>query len=482
MDIKLTQRNNETIGVFTFFDHSNRDPKITAYHQKVTTYFQIPVNYISIDYRYINHGGAIERTIKGLYNQVDYLIFWDNDNIPLKKDIIDIIYDKIKDKRSIFSNAVNSNHIHQNHQYAAANAFSISSELYKKLGEPHLADMVKRSDTCEQATFACQELGYNVCLVYPTSFYELTDDEMKETGNPKFWNLGNGKDYQLKYGLCTQYGDLFYHAGMANIKRGGQLFIQKCEEILSHKKETLQCIIASVGMDDLLEITLPLNKEYFDDFIVITTKEDIKTQEVCLKNNVRFITTDLFYKDGTKFNRGACYNLALKYLKYNNSWVLFLDSDIVLSKDYRSKLELERLDKNKCYGVARRFCWTYNEWIEYKENRKNINDLLRVPGYMCGFYQLWHQDSECLKDKVEVYPGNYPSTEQSDIAFLYNWCQPPDPKPEKQDHLDVIHLGPPSIFNNGKDNCKLPELNGMKFKDLPDLRHHEFFKECKFYD
>ena len=33
-------KNNEKMAFFTFFDHSNRNPLITEYHEKVTKYFK----------------------------------------------------------------------------------------------------------------------------------------------------------------------------------------------------------------------------------------------------------------------------------------------------------------------------------------------------------------------------------------------------------------------------------------------------------
>jgi hypothetical protein len=54
----------------------------------------------------------------------------------------------------------------------------VDKELYLKLGKPTFLETF-RSDIGEELTWKCEEMGYNVCLSYPTEFYPLTDEEMK---------------------------------------------------------------------------------------------------------------------------------------------------------------------------------------------------------------------------------------------------------------------------------------------------------------
>jgi hypothetical protein len=231
MEIKISNKNGENLAFFTFHDPRNRSNEILSWQKRVMDFYNIPVNYLEIDYRMVNHGGAIEWVIKTFGDKIDYFTFFDNDCIPTNKNVIDIIYDKIKDKKTIFGGVQNSNHIHENHPIICPSSLSLSSKLYKDLGQPHLGDLIKRSDTCEELVWKCQEQGFNICYVWPKSYYELTPEEMKETGNPQKWNCGNG----LYYGMCTQYGDLFFHRGVQNIKRGGDIFIEKCKSILDNK-------------------------------------------------------------------------------------------------------------------------------------------------------------------------------------------------------------------------------------------------------
>ena len=99
-------------------------------------------------------------------------------------------------------------------------------------------------------------------------------------------------------------------------------------------------IIAAVNYDDLLDITLTENKHNFDETIIITDTKDIKTQQLTKKHNVKCFVTDIFYINNNKFNRGMAYNAVLSALKHELDWVVLMDADVVLTKDFKNLLEL----------------------------------------------------------------------------------------------------------------------------------------------
>ena len=92
---------------------------------------------------------------------------------------------------------------------------------------------------------------------------------------------------------------------------------------MSYKYEIITC---SVNFSHILKETLPFNKKRVDNVVVVTTPTDFATHAVCRENEVEYIETDLFYKDGADFNKGLALNEAFKKLKYND-WVLHLDAD-----------------------------------------------------------------------------------------------------------------------------------------------------------
>jgi glycosyltransferase involved in cell wall biosynthesis len=91
----------------------------------------------------------------------------------------------------------------------------------------------------------------------------------------------------------------------------------------------IELITVCKKYSDFLKITLPINKKYFDNVIVITDQEDIETQELCKKENVNFVIYDGFNKMNAKFNFGGARNFGIQNLKYCD-WVIFLDSDIII--------------------------------------------------------------------------------------------------------------------------------------------------------
>src|ERR1700692_824170 len=91
----------------------------------------------------------------------------------------------------------------------------------------------------------------------------------------------------------------------------------------------LEALTASVGFDDLPDLTLPLNHPHLDTLIVVTTHDDRRTQQVAQKHGAICVQTDLFTKNGRHFNKGAAINAGLGRFQYHG-WRLHLDSDIIL--------------------------------------------------------------------------------------------------------------------------------------------------------
>jgi hypothetical protein len=59
----------------------------------------------------------------------------------------------------------------------------------------------------------------------------------------------------------------------------------------------IESVVTSVNYGDLLAWTLPHNKNYFENTVVVTTPEDQETQKVCDYWHVRYIVTDAFHTE-----------------------------------------------------------------------------------------------------------------------------------------------------------------------------------------
>ena len=234
MDLNYIEKNGEKIVLFCPYG-KNRSSKVLEYNQKIFNKFNIPVNYIEYPFPACTHGEAIDHFVNLTQDLADYWIMIDIDIVPLRKDIVDIYYDKIKDKNTIISTCGQSNHLltknnDYNHPYCYGSGLGIPKELWLKLGKPSF-NHNNNSDTAENITFKCEELGYNICFIWPRKVVGLTDEQcdlMKMDRKYKKSKVGC-----FEFGYQTTYGDLWFHCMFANCPDHEMDFIKKCEEILN---------------------------------------------------------------------------------------------------------------------------------------------------------------------------------------------------------------------------------------------------------
>lgn len=233
------------------------------------------------------------------------------------------------------------------------------------------------------------------------------------------------------------------------------------------KNNRLTAIIAAVGYDDILDITLSENSDKIDDIIVVTDTADVKITDVCKKfPNVTVCHTNAFYANGSKFNRGLAYNLIMDWRMDTLDWVLLLDADIVLPSDFRGKMILSDFDTECFYGCRRRDIQTYKDWEKVKNDKSALNSYTLFRGIGYGFFQLFNTHSSVIRSYVSrgdkmIYPP-MPTVSEGDWMFRNLWSDwiydpiltdSPEshnipnndralhPHNLKQLPFDVIHLG-----------------------------------------
>ena len=197
----------------------------------------------------------------------------------------------------------------------------------------------------------------------------------------------------------------------------------------------IEAVIVCVDYADFLAETLPRNLPHFDRVLVITAPRDLETQELCRRLSVQYYSTDLFYKDGDKFNKARGIDFGLGYLQWND-WVVHLDADTFLPPMSRKWLEWRTLDQQSIYGVDRVNCLGYEAWKAYlKENHPGHDYMCRVkvPGGMplldriairdyggyvpIGFFQMWHGSVG------RRYPIAKGDAEHTDVLHAIQWSQ-----------------------------------------------------------
>lgn len=191
----------------------------------------------------------------------------------------------------------------------------------------------------------------------------------------------------------------------------------------SIKPKNVTAIIVSVDYADSLAQTLPHNLPLLDYVVVVTTPDDLATQQVCIENGVTFIATDRCFEGGAAFNKGKMLNEGLRGRKLD--WVLFIDADVKLNPTFREFVKGHVLNPG-CLYFTRRVGAAH-----ISENRE--------PN---GYFQLWNPLSLAMRGR-EV-SEEFCSAASVDSWFMQQW----DPaKLVYLPQLAVQNVGPPSTWN-----------------------------------
>lgn len=181
----------------------------------------------------------------------------------------------------------------------------------------------------------------------------------------------------------------------------------------------IECVTVCVDFGDFLATTLPRNRWYFDQCVVVTSPSDIESQSVASKHSCIVVqTNDHKLTPEDKFNRGRAVNAGLRKCS-GSEFILVLDSDIVLPGSFRQ--ELESLSKSwkqeTIYGMHRRMCESYEDWLSYLSYGRldvfQLEDKGPPRQRPVGFFQLWKE----FGGVAMFYPEDYPTSSDSDLVF-----------------------------------------------------------------
>lgn len=219
----------------------------------------------------------------------------------------------------------------------------------------------------------------------------------------------------------------------------------------------------------MLNYTLQYNLKQIDDILIVTDSKSPIVESVCKKYNIQYIKTDRFYENNTSYDRGKVLSDVLKEEK--DGWILHLDSDILLPKNFKEKINEINLDKNILYGSRRIMFETLKNAEEWFLNNGNPEELSNhIPyGYCWGYFQLFNMKSIVIErsNKDAIYPASghigdhdewfknkwgimieHPYVKgrflagENDLKVIGNICELP---------FLVGHLGVPSVNNKLND-------------------------------
>ncbi len=197
----------------------------------------------------------------------------------------------------------------------------------------------------------------------------------------------------------------------------------------------LEFVTTCVGFDEILDFTLGFNHGQVDTVIVVTSHEDKATQGVCKKHGAICVQTDLFRKNGRKFNKGAAINSGLSRFQYHG-WRMHLDCDIVLPDSFRRLLfNHTHLDVDCLYGCDRVNVYSKQQLRDamggcgHPHGQQHIHSAVikespnlgaryvdHLHGYVpLGFFQLWNARNQ------HSYPYSLGTAEHDDLMFATQW-------------------------------------------------------------
>jgi len=189
--------------------------------------------------------------------------------------------------------------------------------------------------------------------------------------------------------------------------------------------EPFNSITVCVDYDDFLAITLPRNKRHFKRTLVVTAPHDIRTQQLCASLEVECYVTDVFYKNGAAFNKGAAMEEGFEILG-REGWICIWDADIVMPNCIRQPLDLQGL-----HTPARKILADPSKFSDDLDW-----DSLPSPTQPCefdGYFQLFHASSV----KPPWYSTDWSHAGGCDSDFQFKYTD----KHKHRSPFCVLHLG-----------------------------------------
>ena len=180
----------------------------------------------------------------------------------------------------------------------------------------------------------------------------------------------------------------------------------------------IEAVSVCVDYSDHLDVTCD-NINVLDRWMVVTHPSDINTIDICKTTKIEHVETSVMYDNGAHFAKGRAINAGLRLLNCTD-WLLHIDADILLPKDFLDIIERAELDPSCIYGARRAFNNTVRTEINPRTNQLHARPLI-------GFFQLWH--SSMYKD----YPqqSTHAGDDDQEMSLRYEW-------PCKWKYLDMV--------------------------------------------
>jgi hypothetical protein len=199
----------------------------------------------------------------------------------------------------------------------------------------------------------------------------------------------------------------------------------------------IEAVTVCVDYADFLAETAAQNRGLLDRWIIVTSRTDEATVDLCHRLNLECIRTDNFFRDGAEFNKGRAVDRGLAMLGHDD-WLLHLDADIALPTDFRESLLDADLDSECLYGADRHMLMGWDEWQKWKQAGSTrayhcYQKTAQWPvgarwtdiryGYVpIGYFQLWNESADTRKGvRLRRYPEWHSNAARADVKFALQW-------------------------------------------------------------
>ncbi|MDQ6844954.1 MAG: hypothetical protein M3Z92_11460 [Bacteroidota bacterium] len=200
--------------IFSFYN-SKVNPKVPKYQKAVFRHFGFNINHI-FDESFPAHGDFLNYICRNVTG-TKYLIIFDIDCIPLKKEWFKKLMEDLSEPRTIAGAAQTANHLRDaKNLYVSPFFFGISTEYLRELDYPDM-NMTEDMDAGQNLTEQILKNGGNVKYWWPT---EIEEEK---------WYLHH-PDHPV-FGLGTTYNNMIYHAFLSLHNLSGR-FLRKCRDVL----------------------------------------------------------------------------------------------------------------------------------------------------------------------------------------------------------------------------------------------------------
>lgn len=201
----------------------------------------------------------------------------------------------------------------------------------------------------------------------------------------------------------------------------------------------INAITICVNYSDILSITLPRMLEHFNSVTIVTDLQDTDTWNLA-RNGVKILRTNAFYKNESKFNKGAAMDEALRQA---TGYTCIIDADIYLP----SLMSFDFID-GCLHSPYRRIMEKPGLIPDEKDWKKLPEGWERRNKEFAGYFQLFHADDPKFKDGSPWYERSQWTTARGcDSEFFYRW------RPNnlvRLEQFEVLHLGPMKINWEGR--------------------------------